>query len=172
MLWAAGVESSPLARDLGAPLDRTGRVLVAPDLSVPGHPEIFVVGDLAAVALGEGFLPGVAQPAIQGGRWAAANVARRVAGVAPLPLRYRDLGTMATIGRRAAVAVVSGRTFAGYPAWLLWVFVHIGWLIGFRNRAIVLFRMGEGLLDVGPRRAGHPRSEGVVTRITYCLTTM
>ncbi len=139
VLWAAGVASSPLARDLGAPLDRTGRVLVAADLSVPGHPEIFVVGDLAAVPAGEGFLPGVAQPAIQGGRQAAANIVRRVRGEPTGSFRYKDLGTMATIGRRAAVAQVGGRTFSGYPAWLLWVFIHIVWLIGFRNRVIVMF---------------------------------
>jgi len=138
VLWAAGVATSPLGKDLGAPLDRAGRVLVEPDLSVPGHPEIFVVGDLAAVKDGDGFLPGVAQPAIQGGRAAAANAVRRVRGEATQPFRYRDLGTMATIGRSAAVALVGGRAFAGYPAWLLWVFVHITWLIGFRNRLLVL----------------------------------
>jgi NADH dehydrogenase len=163
VLWAAGVASSPLARDLGAPLDRAGRVRVAPDLSVPGHPDIFVVGDLAAVPAGDGFLPGVAQPAIQGGRQAAANIVRRVRGEPTRPLRYRDLGTMATIGRRAAVALVGGRTFAGYPAWLLWVFIHIVWLIGFRNRVIVMFEWawaywtwGRGARVILDRQAGPP----------------
>ena len=139
VLWAAGVASSPLGRELGVPLDRLGRVPVAPDLSVPAHPEVFVVGDLAAVAQeGGSFLPGTAQPAIQAGRAAAANITRRVRGEATMPFRYNDLGTMATIGRSAAVAIVGGRTFSGYLAWLLWVFIHITWLIGFRNRAIVM----------------------------------
>jgi NADH dehydrogenase len=163
VLWAAGVATSPLGRALGAPLDRGGRVLVAPDLSVPGHPEIFVVGDLAAVADGAAFLPGVAQPAIQGGRAAARNILRRVRGEATEPFRYKDLGTMATIGRSAAVALVAGRTFSGLTAWLLWLFIHITWLIGFRNRFVVLFEWawayvtwGRGARVILDRRAWPP----------------
>ncbi len=140
VLWAAGVRISPLGASLGAPLDKMGRVLVEPDLSVPGRPEIFVVGDLAAVPFGEGFLPGVAQPAIQAGKFAAKNVARAARGLATEPFRYKDLGMLATIGRSAAVADIGGRTFAGFVAWLIWVFIHIAWLIGFRNRLIVMIQ--------------------------------
>jgi NADH dehydrogenase len=140
VLWAAGVQISPLGRSLGAPLDKLGRVLVEPDLSVPGHPEIFVIGDLAAVRSGEGFLPGVAQPAIQEGRLAAKNVVLRAAGKPTRAFRYKDLGMLATIGRSAAVADIGGRTFAGFVAWLIWVFIHVAWLIGFRNRLIVMIQ--------------------------------
>jgi NADH dehydrogenase len=144
VLWAAGVRISPLGSSLGAPLDKSGRVLVEPDLSVPGHPEIFVIGDLAAVKSdansGDGFLPGVAQPAIQEGRLAAKNVVLRAAGRPTLAFRYKDLGMLATIGRSAAVADIGGRTFAGFFAWLIWVFIHIAWLIGFRNRLIVMIQ--------------------------------
>ena len=163
VLWAAGVASSPLAAGLGVPLDRLGRVLVAPDLSVPGHPEVFVVGDLAAVEVDGAYLPGVAQPAIQEGRAAAANVARRARGEAGEPFRYKDLGMMATIGRSAAVALVGGRVFSGYLAWLLWVFIHITWLIGFRNRVFVMFdwawaywTWGRRARVILGRRAGPP----------------
>jgi NADH dehydrogenase len=140
VLWAAGVRISPLGQSLGAPLDKLGRVLVERDLSVPGHPEIFVVGDLAAVPWGDGFLPGVAQPAIQAGKATARNIARRAAGLPTEPFRYKDLGMLATIGRSSAVADIAGRRFAGFPAWLIWVFIHIAWLIGFRNRLIVMIQ--------------------------------
>jgi len=140
VLWAAGVEASPLARSLGVPLDRAGRVPVEPDLSVPGHPDVFVIGDLGAFTHQTGApLPGVAPVAIQQGRAAANNVLRRLSGLATQPFRYRDRGSMATIGRAAAVAMVGRLQLSGYPAWLAWLFVHIIFLIGFRNRFLVLF---------------------------------
>lgn len=138
VLWAAGVSPSPLGRSLGAPLDRSGRVRVEPDLSIPGHPEVFVVGDLAAVRFGEGWVPGMAPGAIQEGRHAAGNVRRALAGEASLAFEYRDRGMLATIGRSAAVASVGSWKLAGFTAWLLWLGVHIAWLIGFRNRVVVL----------------------------------
>jgi NADH dehydrogenase len=138
IFWAAGVKPSPLGRSLGAPLDRAGRVLVEPDLTVPGHPEIFVIGDLAAMRLGNDWVPGVAQGAIQGGRYAARAIVRRLAGKPAEPFRFKDLGIMATIGRSAAVAVVGRRHFSGFIAWFLWLSIHIVWLIGFRNRLVVL----------------------------------
>jgi NADH:quinone reductase (non-electrogenic) len=140
VLWAAGVAAAPLARTLGVPLDRAGRIPVAPDLSVPGHPEIFVAGDLCAFSHGTaGPLPGVAPVAIQQGRAAAVNAWRRLAGEATLPFRYRDRGSMATVGRASAVAVVGPLRLSGLPAWLAWLGVHIAFLIGFRNRFLVLF---------------------------------
>jgi NADH dehydrogenase len=138
VLWAAGVRSSPLGTELGVPLDRGGRVLVEPDLSVPGHPEVFVVGDLCAFQQDGEWLPGVAQPAIQEGQHAARNALRRLAGEPTRPFRYKDKGIMATIGRAAAVAKVGRLEFAGLPAWLLWVGIHIWYLIGFRNRLVVM----------------------------------
>ncbi|WP_242394016.1 NAD(P)/FAD-dependent oxidoreductase [Anaeromyxobacter oryzisoli] len=138
VLWGAGVAASPLARTLGAPLDRAGRVKVLPDLTVPGHPEIAVAGDLAAVASDGAPVPGVAPAAIQEGRHAARNVLRALAGRRPLPFRYRDKGSLATIGRAAAVARIGRLQFAGFPAWLAWLLVHIFFLIGFRNRVAVL----------------------------------
>jgi len=138
IFWAAGVKPSPLGRALGAPLDRTGRVLVEPDLTVPGHPDIFVVGDLAAMKSKGEWVPGVAQGAIQSGKHAARMIVRRLHGKPTEPFRFKDLGIMATIGRKAAVAVVGRRHFWGFPAWFLWLSIHIVWLIGFRNRLVVL----------------------------------
>ncbi len=139
VLWAAGVAPSPLARSLGTPLDRAGRVIVNPDLTVPGHPEVFVIGDLAAVAGPGGRpLPGLAPVAIQEGEYAARAVERAVRGAASEPFRYRDKGTMATIGRNAAVVDLGRLRISGYPAWLMWCFIHILWLIGFRNRFVVM----------------------------------
>ena len=134
MIWAAGVTSSPLGRSLGAPLDRAGRVKVKPDLSVPGHPEIYVVGDLAAL---EG-VPGIAPAAKQMGKHAALNIRRSLEGQPTLPFRYRDYGQLATIGRNAAVAMMGRLRFSGYPAWLLWLLAHIYFLINFRNRLTVM----------------------------------
>jgi NADH dehydrogenase len=140
VFWAAGVTASPLARTLGVALDRAGRVVVRPDLTVPGHPEAFVVGDLAAAFDKNGKqLPGLAPVAIQQGRHAATNVVRALLGQPSVPFRYRDRGMLATVGRAAAVADLGKLRFSGYPAWLAWIFVHIFWLIGFRNRFIVLF---------------------------------
>ncbi len=139
VLWAAGVAPSPIARSLGVPLDRAGRVVVNADLTIPGHPEVFVIGDLAACADEAGRpLPGLAPVAIQQGEHAARNVVRAARGEALEPFRYRDRGAMATIGRAAAVVDLGRLRLAGYPAWLLWCFVHILWLIGFRNRFLVL----------------------------------
>jgi NADH dehydrogenase len=139
VLWAAGVAASPLARSLGAPLDRAGRVRVSPDLAAPGHPEIYVTGDLAAVEdRGGALVPGVAPAAIQEGRHAARAIARALRGEATPPFRYRDKGMLATIGRAAAVARVGRLQFSGFPAWLAWLLVHIFFLIGFRNRVAVI----------------------------------
>jgi NADH dehydrogenase len=139
VLWAAGVAASPLGRALGVPVDRAGRVLVQPDLGVPGHPEVFVIGDLAAFAIGYGkILPGVAPVAIQQGKWSARNVLRRTRGEATTVFRYRDKGSLATIGRAAAVAQFGKLHISGVVAWLMWLFVHILYLIGFRNRFIVV----------------------------------
>lgn len=138
VLWAAGVAASPLGATLGAPLDRAGRVHVQPDLSVPGHPEVFVVGDLASAQSDGNPVPGIAPAAKQMGAHAARNVLARIAGRPMQPFRYRDYGTLATIGRRAAVAVIGRVRLWGYPAWLAWLFAHIFFLIGFRNRFVVL----------------------------------
>jgi len=140
VLWAAGVAAAPLTRTLGLPLDRAGRVLVEADLSLPGHPEAFAIGDMAAFIGESGHpLPGLAPVAIQQGRAVAANLLRRFRGESAKAFRYRDRGSMATIGRAAAVAVVGRLRLSGLPAWLAWLFVHIMFLIGFRNRFLVLF---------------------------------
>jgi NADH dehydrogenase len=140
VLWAAGVAASPIARTLGAPLDRAGRVPVEPDLTVPGYPEISVVGDLAAfLHQGGRLLPGVSAVAIQEGRHAARNVRRLIDGRNALPFHYFDKGNMAVIGRAAAVAEIAGFRLSGIVAWLTWCFVHIFFLIGFRNRFVVMF---------------------------------
>ncbi len=140
VLWAAGVTASPLARSLGEPLDRAGRVLVEPDLSISGHPEVFVIGDLAAFVHQTGQpLPGLAPVAIQQGRHTAKNILRRCQGLPTEPFRYVDRGILATIGRAAAVADFGTVRISGFLAWVAWLFVHIFWLIGFRNRFIVLF---------------------------------
>jgi NADH dehydrogenase len=139
VMWAAGVAASPLAQSLGAPLHR-GRVLVEPDLTVPGHPHIYVAGDLAAVRAGQRFVPWLAPAAIQQGRHAAGNIVRHLRGRQRLPFRYLDRGTLATIGRSAAVADFGRLKLSGFIAWVAWLMVHIFFLIGFRNRLIVLFQ--------------------------------
>ena len=139
VLWTAGVAASPLVRSLGAPLDRTGRILVQPDLSIPGHPEVFVVGDAASLADASGApLPGVAQVAMQGARHAAHTILHRLAGQQSGRFVYRDKGNMAIVGRGAAIADLGWVRFSGLPAWLAWLFLHIVMLVGFRNRIIVL----------------------------------
>jgi NADH:ubiquinone reductase (H+-translocating) len=138
VVWAAGVRASPLGRSLGVELDRAGRVQIERDLSIPGHPDVFVVGDMASLADARGRpLPGVAQVALQQGGWAAANILRRLQGQATRPFRYRDLGNLATIGRNSAVADIRGLRLTGFIAWLTWAGVHILNLIGFRNRILV-----------------------------------
>jgi NADH dehydrogenase len=138
VLWAAGVAASPLARSLGAPLDRVGRVLVEPTLAVPGHPEIFVVGDLSSLQQDGRPLPGVAQVAMQGGAHAAKNVLRAIRGEPLQPFRYRNYGSVAVIGRGSAVVDIGPIRASGFFAWVFWLFLHIFWLIGFRNRITVL----------------------------------
>ncbi len=135
VVWAAGVAASPLVRSLGVPRDRVGRVKVEPDLSVPGHPEIFVIGDLASL---EG-VPGIAPAAKQMGRLTAQNLKRLLEGKKTVPFRYRDYGQLATIGRNSAVAVMGRLKLSGYPAWIMWLVAHIYFLINFRNRVVVLF---------------------------------
>ena len=137
VLWAAGVAASPLAASLGAPLDRVGRVFVEPTLNLPHHPEVFVVGDVCAFNQDGQMLPGVAQVAKQQGAHAAKNIGRALRGQTLLPFRYRDLGNMATVGRWSAVAERGRYRLSGFLAWLMWLFVHIFWLIGFRNRVVV-----------------------------------
>jgi NADH dehydrogenase len=139
VLWAAGVAASSVVKTLAVPLDRAGRVIVEPDLSIPGHPEVFVVGD-AAAAMNDGkLLPGVAQTAMQGARHAAKNILRRLKGQPTTPFVYRDLGSMAIIGRRSAISDLGWIRLSGAPAWFAWLFLHIFMLIGFRNRVVVLF---------------------------------
>ena len=138
VLWAAGVSASPLGAALGAPLDRAGRVQVLPDLTIPGSPNVFVIGDLASLAGENGRpLPGVAQVAIQMGQHAVRNILRSLEHQPLRPFRYRDLGNMATIGRASAIADFGSFRLTGTLAWLAWLFVHILNLIGFRNRLVV-----------------------------------
>jgi NADH dehydrogenase len=147
VFWAAGNEASPLGRSLGVPLDRAGRVIVHPDLTVPGHPEVFVIGDLAALRQADGTLvPGVAPAAMQAGRAAARNIQRAMRGQPSEPFRYVNKGNLATIGRHRAVADFGRLRVTGYPAWWLWLFVHILYLAGFRNRLSVLLEWGYAYL--------------------------
>ena len=142
VIWAAGVAASPLGKSLGVPLDRAGRVRVEPDLTVPGHPEISVIGDLAAL---DG-VPGIAPAAKQMGRHAALNIRKSLDGKPTVPFRYRDYGQLATIGRNAAVAMLGKVKLSGFPAWLVWLVAHIYFLINFRNRVIVLIDWGWAYL--------------------------
>jgi NADH dehydrogenase len=139
VVWAAGVQGSPLARTLGVPLDRAGRVKVGPALTVPGRPEIFVIGDLAAVEQDGRPVPGVAPAAMQMGRHAGQNLLRAIRGEPLRPFRYRDKGSLATIGRSRAVAVFGALELTGFAAWAAWLGIHVFFLIGFRNRFVVLF---------------------------------
>ncbi len=136
--WAAGVAASPLAGRLGAPLDRAGRVLVRDDCSLPDHPEVFVIGDLAHIEQDGQLLPGVAQVAIQSGRHAARAIRSDLARRPRKPFHYRDLGNLATIGRNAAVADFGRVRFGGFIAWFIWAFIHIYNLINFRSRILVM----------------------------------
>ncbi|MGL4743741.1 MAG: NAD(P)/FAD-dependent oxidoreductase [Dermatophilaceae bacterium] len=156
-VWAAGVQASPLSQQLaeqsGAGLDRAGRVQVRPDLTLPGHPEVFVVGDMTAL---DG-LPGVAQVAIQGGRYAAKELTRRLdSAPAQGPFRYRDKGSMATISRFSAVAAIGRLRFSGFLAWLLWLAVHLVYIIGFKHRVTTLLHWVVSFV-------GRGRSERVST---------
>jgi len=147
ILWAAGVAASPLGKKLGAPVDRAGRVLVNPDLSIPGHPEVFVVGDLAALKDENGnWLPGVAPVAMQEGKATAHNIGNELRGEPRKNFHYWNKGSLATIGRAAAVADFGKIHVSGFLAWLSWLFIHIFFLIGFRNRLIVLIQLAWSYL--------------------------
>ena len=139
IVWGAGVSASPLGRMLGASTDRAGRVLVNPDLSVPGHPEVMVIGDLAAIMMKDGKLvPGLAPAAIQMGKFAARQIKRILQNKPREEFHYLDKGTLATIGRSKAVADLGRLHFSGLLAWLAWLFIHLLFLIGFRNRFMVM----------------------------------
>jgi NADH dehydrogenase len=169
-LWAAGVKASSLGQSLGVPTDRAGRVIVNRDSTIAGHSEVFVIGDLALFKhQGERPLPGVAPVAMQQGRQAAENIRRACAGEAHEPFRYRDYGNMATIGRASAVVDMAGAKISGILAWVFWLFVHILYLIGFRNRVVVMLnwawsyfrrqrsaRLITGLIEDEPEAEGAP----------------
>ena len=153
-LWATGVAASPLGKALGAKTDRAGRVLIEPDLSVPGHREIFVIGDMSALIDENGKpVPGLAAAATQQGKTAAENILRDVRSEPRRPFRYRDRGTMATIGYHRAVAEFGQRRLSGLVAWLLWSLVHVSLLIGFRNRVAV---MGQWIWAYATRTGSSP----------------
>jgi len=137
-LWAAGVAASPLGKQLGAGLDRAGRVRVQPDLSLPDHPDVFVAGDLASVTSDNKPVPGVAPAAKQMGAHVARNILARLESHPTTAFRYRDHGALATIGRHSAVAQLQKLRLSGLPAWWFWLVLHIYFLIGFRSRLIVL----------------------------------
>jgi len=146
VIWAAGVAASPLGKSLGVELDRAGRVPVGPELSIAAHPEVFVIGDLAAATSDGKPVPGISPAAKQMGRYAAKRILHRLRGSTDAgstntfpPFQYKDYGQLATIGRNAAVAIIGKLRFSGYLAWLVWLFAHIYFLIGFRNRIVVLF---------------------------------
>jgi NADH dehydrogenase len=143
VLWAAGVAASPLGAKLGAPVDRAGRVRVTAQLALPGHPEVFVAGDLACVPEETGPVPAIAPAAKQMGRYAAAAILAKLAGRQIAPFRYRDFGSLATIGRMAAVADFGRVRLSGLLAWWVWLIAHVYFLIGFRNRLVVLIDWAE-----------------------------
>lgn len=153
VLWAAGVAASALVKSLGAPLDRAGRVLVEPDMTVPGHPDIQVIGDTAARMMDGKLVPGVARAAIDGGRHAARNIRRAIAGEPLVAFDYTDPGMLATIGRGAAIADFGKVKLSGFIAWVAWLFIHILFLIGFRNRFAVVLTWATAYLtyDRGAR---------------------
>lgn len=168
VLWAAGVAASPLAKSLGVPLDRAGRVVVNAELSIPGHPEVFVVGDLASFEQDGKPLPGLAPVAIQQGAHAARNVLRLVEGKAPLPFRYKDRGLMATVGRASGIVQRGRLRISGLWGWLAWLFVHLLFLIGFKNKLIVMlqwtwsyvtFKRGARLITGSYLPSGHSQAE-------------
>ena len=140
IFWAAGVAASGLARSLGVPLDRAGRVEVLPELNIPGHLAVFVIGDLATFRQDGQLLPGVAQVAMQQGVHAARNILRSIDGRPSIRFRYRDYGNMATIGRAAAIADFGWLRLSGRVAWIAWLTLHIMKLVGFRNRLGVLLQ--------------------------------
>jgi NADH:ubiquinone reductase (H+-translocating) len=156
VVWAAGVTASELAallaREAGLEVDRAGRVTVGPDLTLPGHPEVLALGDMVRVRARDGTLatlPAIAPVAMQQGRYAARAIAKRAEGETPGPFRYVDKGNLATIGRSKAVADVKGVHLAGFPAWVVWLFVHLFYLIGFQNRLLVFLRWTISFLTHG-----------------------
>ena len=149
---------------LGAPLDRAGRVLVQPDLSLPGHPEVLVVGDLASVTCDGHAVPGIAPAAKQMGAHAAQCIAASLAGRTRTVFRYRDYGTLATIGRRAAVVEMRGHQLSGTLAWCFWLAAHIFFLIGFRNRLVVL-------IDWAWAYFSYERSARIIANLTQPIPT-
>lgn len=150
VIWAAGLKASPLTASLGAPLDRAGRVMVEPDLTIPGHPEVYVLGDLIHLEQDGAALPGVAQTALQGGAFAGRQIWNELRAY---PKRerfiYNDKGSMATIGRAQAVAEVGSSQFSGFSAWLIWLVIHIVFLIDFRNRVAVLMEWAYAYVTWG-----------------------
>jgi len=185
ILWAAGVAASPLGKKLGVPCDRAGRVEVRRDLSIPGYPEVFVIGDLASLKDENGKpLPGVAPVAMQEGTFVAKTIARDMAGQAREDFKYRDKGSLATIGRAAAIAQFGKVHISGFVAWLAWLFIHIFFLIGFRNRIIVFiqwawsyvtYERGARLITGSTELPGwsgmHPTEESVPSRAEDVRTT-
>lgn len=164
VLWAAGNQASPLARSLGAPLDRAGRVLVNPDLSVPGAPHIYIAGDLAAVPYKDGQLvPAVAPAANQMGKLAAKNIRRLLDELPTLPFKYRDKGNLATIGRYRAIAEIGKVKLRGQIAWWFWLFIHLMYLATFRNRVVVLIEWAYSYLTYqrGSRLLTEREGDGV-----------
>jgi len=150
VVWAAGNMASPLLKSLGAPLDRVGRALVEPDCTIPGHPEVFVLGDAAAFNHQEGgTLPGICPVAIQMGEYAARAIEGDLAGRPRRAFRYSDKGQLAVIGRGQAVADIWKLHFGGFLAWLIWIFVHVFFLIGFRNRVLVLLQWAWSYVTYG-----------------------
>ena len=170
IVWAAGVAASPLGRALTTSVDRAGRVPVEPDLTLSGHPEVYVVGDLAAMQQDGQPVPGVAPAAMQMGRHAARNLLRTLSGAARRPFRYVDKGSLATIGRKSGVALFGRFRMWGYPAWAAWLAVHIFFLIGFRNRLVVMTdwawsyfthqRFARLILDLAPSSTEGPTAPG------------
>ncbi len=142
VLWGAGVQGSPLAKTLGVPLDRAGRVKVEPDLTIPHASEVFVVGDLAAIETDGKPVPGVAPAAMQEGKYAAKTILARLAHKPTKPFRYLDKGSLATIGRAAAIGEIGKLHLSGFIAWAAWCFIHVFFLIGFRNRILVMLEWG------------------------------
>jgi NADH dehydrogenase len=165
VVWAAGVQASPIAGSLGVPLDRVGRVRVTPTLAIPGRSEIFVIGDLVALEQDGKPVPGVCPSAVQEGRHAARNIGRALKGQPLEPFRYLDKGSFATIGRGAAVAALPGGIrIWGFPAWVAWMAIHIFFLIGFRNRALVMFQWAYSYATFrrGARLITGGRAQGTV----------
>ena len=176
VVWAAGVTASGLASLLaeltGADQDRAGRVTVEADLTLPGHPEVFALGDMVRVRGRDGSavaLPGLAPVAMQEGRYAARAVRARLKGGAAPPFRYRDKGNLATIGRAAAVADVKGVKLSGFLAWITWLVVHLFYLVGFQNRLLVVIRWSIGFATRG--RGARLITEGEMSDMRQLVTS-